>query len=73
MCSVQTTQSSPNTADESLEDNERKAWEIAAQFDWSDLLPESGGIQISDTSLRAISLNQLHEIIKHVPSGIEGG
>ena len=42
-------------------------------MDWGDLLPESGGIQIPDTELRAISLDQLHEIIKHVTSRIEGG
>jgi hypothetical protein len=62
-----------NALDDSLDPKEREAWKIASLVTWGNLLPESGGIEISDTALRAISLEQLHQIIMHVTSRIEGG
>ena len=62
-----------NALDDSLDPKEREAWEIVSRVTWGNLLPESGGIEISDTALRAISLEQLHQIVMHVTSRIEGG
>ena len=62
-----------NALDDSLDPKEREAWKIASLVTWGNLLPESGGIEISDTALRAISLEQLHQIIMHVTSRIKGG
>ena len=67
-------QAAQNALDDSLDLEERKAWKIAARIDWGDLMSEkSGGIEIPDTALCAISLDQLHQIIMHVTSRIEGG
>ena len=68
-----TTRNAQNALDDSLDPEECKAWEIASCVGWGSLLPESGGIEISDKALWAISLDQLHQIIMHVTSRIEGG
>ena len=56
-----------------MDPKEHEAWEIASRATLGNLLPESGGIEISDTALRAFSLEQLHQIIMHVTSSIEAG
>ena len=62
-----------NAADESLPAKEREAWEIASRVDWSDLLPEGGGVEIRDTARRAISLDHLRYIVAHIWRRIKRG